>query len=64
MPPALPFTALQKLYSGVVNVSTFSGNPFTSAWSGFSGRLNAAAYNMAWILTKIMTDGKIEPPER
>jgi hypothetical protein len=53
----------QKLYSAIVSVSTFSGNPFASAWSGFSGRMNAAAYNMAWILTKIMTDGKIEPPE-
>lgn len=53
----------QILYSAVVSVSTFSGNPFTSAWSGFGGRMSAAAYNMAWVLTKIMIDGKIEPPE-
>jgi len=53
----------QKLYSAVVNVSTFSGNPFSSAWASFSGRMNAAAYNMAWVLTKIMTDGKIDPAE-
>lgn len=51
------------LYSAVVNVSTFSGNPFASAWASFSGRMNAAAYNMAWVLTKIMTDGKLDPAE-
>jgi len=54
----------QKLFSGVVNVSTFSGNPFTHAWgASFSGRMQSAAYNMAWVLTKIMTDGKVEPAE-
>lgn len=54
----------QKLYSGVVNISSFSGNPFASAWgSSFSGRMQAAAYNMAWVLTKIMTEGKVEPAE-
>ena len=53
----------QKLFSGVVNVSTFSGNPFTSAWTGFSGRMQSAAYNIAWVLTKIMTEGKVEPAE-
>jgi len=53
----------QKLFSGEVNVSTFSGNPFTSAWGSFSGRMQSAAYNMAWVLTKIMTQGRIEPAE-
>ena len=53
----------QKLYSSVVNISSFSGNPFASAWGSFSGRMQGAAYNMAWVLTKIMTDGKVEPPE-
>jgi hypothetical protein len=54
----------QKLFSGVVNVSTFSGNPFTHAWgASFSGRMQSAAYNMAWVLTKIMTEGKIDPAE-
>jgi len=54
----------QKLFAGVVNVSTFSGNPFTHAWgASFSGRMQSAAYNMAWVLTKIMTDGKIDPVE-
>ncbi len=52
-----------KLYSGVVNISSFSGNPFTSAWSSFSGRMQGAAYNMAWVLTKIMAQGRIEPAE-
>lgn len=53
----------QKIYAAVVSVSSFSGNPFASAWASFSGRMNAAAYNMAWVLTKIMIDGTIEPPE-
>ncbi|MBN1365966.1 MAG: hypothetical protein JW976_14250 [Syntrophaceae bacterium] len=54
----------QKLYSGVVEVSSFSGNPFTHAWGmSFSGRMQSAAYNIAWVLTKIMTDGKVDPPE-
>jgi hypothetical protein len=52
----------QKLYSGVFNISTFSGNPFTHAWgASFSGRMQSAAYNMAWVMTKIMTDGKVDP---
>ncbi len=54
----------QKLYSGIFNISTFSGNPFTHAWgASFSGRMQSAAYNMAWVLTKIMTDGKVDPAE-
>jgi hypothetical protein len=53
----------QKLYSGVFNVSSFSGNPFASAWGSFSSRMQSAAYNVAWILTKIMTDGKVDPAE-
>jgi hypothetical protein len=54
----------QKLYSGVVEISSFSGNPFTHAWgASFSGRMQSAAYNMAWVLTKIMTEGKVEPAE-
>ncbi len=52
-----------KLYAGVVNISSFSGNPFTSAWSSFSGRMQGVAYNMAWVLTKIMAQGRIEPAE-
>lgn len=53
----------QTLFSGEVNVSTFSGNPFTSAWSSFGRRMQNAAYNIAWVLTKIMTQGRIEPAE-
>ncbi|MCX5849252.1 MAG: hypothetical protein NTW65_07360 [Deltaproteobacteria bacterium] len=53
----------QKLYSAVVSVSTYSGNPFASAWASFGARINSAAYNMAWVLTKIMIDGKVEPAE-
>jgi len=30
---------------------------------GFSGRLQTAAYNIAWVLTKIMTQGKIGPAD-
>ena len=40
-------------------------NPGMPGWEGtFSGRLHIAAYNMAWIVTKIMIDGKIEPSEQ
>lgn len=54
----------KKLYSGIVNITTFSGNPFTQAWGGsFSGRMQSAAYNMAWVLTKIMAEGRLEPAE-
>ena len=54
----------QKLFSAVVNVNSRAGNPYAQAWGmGFSGRLQTAAYNIAWVLTKIMTQGKIEPAD-
>jgi hypothetical protein len=52
----------QKLFSGVVNVNSRSGNPYAQAWgASFSNRLQTAAYNIAWVLTKIMVQGKIDP---
>lgn len=52
----------QKLFSGIVNVNSRSGNPFAQAWgNSFSNRLKTAAYNIAWVVTKIMAQGKIEP---
>jgi hypothetical protein len=52
----------QKLFSGVVNVNSRSGNPYAQAWgASFSNRLQQAAYNIAWVLTKIMAQGKIDP---
>lgn len=52
----------QKLFSGVVNVNSRSGNPWAQAHKGsFSNRLQTAAYNIAWVLTKIMSLGKIDP---
>lgn len=52
----------QKLFSGVVNVNSRSGNPYAQVWgAGFSNRLQTAAYNIAWVLTKIMVQGKIDP---
>lgn len=54
----------QKLFSGIVNVNSRSGNPYAQAWgASFSNRLQAAAYNIAWVLTKIMVEGKIEPAD-
>jgi hypothetical protein len=54
----------QKLFSGIVNVNSMSGNPYTQVWgAGFSNRLQTAAYNMAWVLTKIMVQGRIEPAD-
>lgn len=54
----------QKLFSGVVNINSRAGNPFAQGWkASFSGRLNTAAYNMAWVLTKIMTQGKVDPAD-
>jgi ankyrin repeat protein len=39
-------------------------NPNMPDWEGtFTGRLHIAAYNMAWIVTKIMVDGKIDASE-
>jgi hypothetical protein len=53
----------QKLFSAVVNVNSRSGNPYAQAWGmNFSKRLQQAAYNIAWVLTKIMAQGKIDPP--
>jgi hypothetical protein len=54
----------QKLFSGIVNVNSRSGNPYAQAWgASFSNRLQAAAYNIAWVLTKVMVEGKIEPAD-
>lgn len=54
----------QKLFSGIVNVNSRAGNPYAQVWgAGFSARLNTAAYNIAWVLTKIMVQGKIEPAD-
>jgi hypothetical protein len=54
----------QKLFSTVINVNSRAGNPYAQAWGmGFSGRIQTAAYNIAWVLTKIMTQGKIDPAE-
>ena len=54
----------QKLFSAVININSRAGNPYAQAWGmGFSGRLQTAAYNIAWVLTKIMTQGKIDPAE-
>lgn len=54
----------QKLFSAVINVNSRAGNPYAQAWGiGFSGRLQTAAYNIAWVLTKIMTQGKIDPAD-
>jgi hypothetical protein len=52
----------QKLFSGEVNVNSRSGNPWAQAYkASFSNRLQSAAYNIAWVLTKIMIQGKIDP---
>jgi hypothetical protein len=52
----------QKLFSGEVNVNSRSGNPWGQAYkASFSNRLQSATYNIAWILTKIMAQGKIDP---
>ena len=54
----------QKLFSGIVNVNSRSGNPYAQAWgASFSNRLQAAAHNIAWVLTKVMVEGKIEPAD-
>ena len=54
----------QKLFSTVINVNSRAGNPYAQVWGmGFSGRLQTAAYNIAWVLTKIMTQGKIDPAD-
>ncbi len=54
----------QKLFSGLVNVNSRAGNPYAQVWgAGFSARLNTAAYNIAWVLTKIMVQGKIDPAD-
>jgi hypothetical protein len=57
-------TSGQKLFSAIVNINGRAGNPYAQAWGmSFSGRLQTAAYNIAWVLTKIMTQGKIEPAD-
>ncbi len=54
----------KKLFSGIVNVNSRSGNPYAQVWgAGFAARLNTAAYNIAWVLTKIMVQGKIDPSD-
>ncbi len=53
----------QKLFSSIVNVNSRSGNPYAQAYKvSFSNRLQTAAYNIVWVLTKIMAQGKIDPP--
>jgi hypothetical protein len=53
----------QKLFSGEININSRSGNPWAQAYkASFSNRLQSAAYNIAWVLTKIMSLGKIDPP--
>jgi hypothetical protein len=55
-------TSGQKLFSAIINVNSRAGNPYAQAWGmGFGGRMQTAAYNIAWVLTKIMTQGIIEP---
>ena len=57
-------TSGQKLFTAIINVNSRAGNPYAQAWGmGFSGRLQTAAYNIAWVLTKIMIQGKIEPAD-
>ncbi|MEI6610746.1 MAG: hypothetical protein WCO53_13510 [Deltaproteobacteria bacterium] len=52
----------QKLFTAIINVNSRAGNPYAQAWGmGFSGRIQTAAYNIAWVLTKIMIQGKIDP---
>jgi hypothetical protein len=54
----------QKLYTGVVNINSLAGNPYAQGWgNSFGRRMQAAAFNMAWVLTKIMTEGKVEPAD-
>jgi hypothetical protein len=54
----------KKLFSGIVNVNSRAGNPYAQVWgAGFSARLSTASYNIAWVLTKIMAQGKIDPAE-
>jgi len=54
----------KKLFSGIVNVNSRSGNPYAQVWgAGFSARLSTASYNIAWVLTKIMAQGKIDPAD-
>lgn len=54
----------QKLYSGIVNINSLSGNPYTQGWgNSFGRRMQAAAFNIAWVMTKIMTEGKVEPAD-
>lgn len=63
------------LHGGSMHAGGFGGysgvdfgipvNPGMPGWEGtFSGRLHIAAYNMAWIVTKIIIDGKIDPTEQ
>jgi len=52
----------QVLFTGMVNVNSRSGNPIAQGWKmSFSSRLNLATHNIAWVLTKIMAHGKIDP---
>jgi hypothetical protein len=54
----------QKLFTAIVNVNSRAVNPYAKTWGiGFSGRIQIAAYNMALVLTKIMTQGKIDPAD-
>lgn len=63
----------QKLFSSIVHINSLSPTRMPGKipvnlnmpnWEGtFSGRLHIAAYNMAWVITKIIIDGKIAPSE-
>ena len=54
----------QKLFTAIINVNSRAVNPYAKTWGiGFSGRIQIAAYNIALVLTKIMTQGKIDPAD-
>lgn len=54
----------QKLFTAIINVNSRAVNPYAKTWGiGFGGRIQIAAYNIALVLTKIMTQGKIDPAD-
>lgn len=54
----------RKLFAGTVNINSLSGNPYASGWgNSFGRRMQSAAFNMAWVMTKIMAEGKVEPAD-
>ena len=53
-----------KLFTGTVNINSLAGNPYASGWgNSFSRRMQSAAFNIAWVLTRIMAEGKVEPAD-